>query len=100
MVCQHGGRGSFACVNPARPAAAGAQGTHAPEPASGAAAACLARQDEARAVVDPTGRVTDDEGLTVAGASVMSSLSSADTTVLTFMIGDLFADHRGGRLEA
>ncbi|GJE03515.1 hypothetical protein GMJLKIPL_5472 [Methylobacterium isbiliense] len=30
----------------------------------------------------------------------MSSLPSADTTVPTFMIGDLFANHRGGRLEA
>lgn len=100
MVCQHGGRGSFACVNPARPALARAQGTHAPEPASGAAAACLARQDEAGAVVDPTGRVTDDEGLTVAGASWMSSLPGADTTVPTFMTGEQIADHRGGRLEA
>lgn len=100
MVCQHGGRGSFACVNPARPALARAQGTRAPEPASGAAAACLARQDEAGAVVDPTGREIGVEGLTVADASWMSSLPSADTTVPTFIIGDLFADHRGGRLEA
>lgn len=98
MVCQHGGRGSFACVNPARPAPAGAHGTHAPEPAPGAA--CLTLQDEAGAVVDPTGREIGVEGLTVAGASVMSSLPSADTTVPAFMIGEHIADHRVGRLEA
>ena len=51
-------------------------------------------------MVDPTGREIGVEGLTVAGASVMSSLPSADTTVPAFMIGEHIADHRVGRLEA
>jgi 5-(hydroxymethyl)furfural/furfural oxidase len=52
------------------------------------------------AVVDPTGRVIGVEGLSVADASVMPSLPSANTNVPTIMIGEKIADHLIARLGA
>ena len=52
------------------------------------------------AVVDPTGRVIGVEGLSVADASVMPSLPSANTNVPTIMIGEKIADHLVAQLGA
>ncbi|GAC1547719.1 MAG: GMC family oxidoreductase N-terminal domain-containing protein [Beijerinckiaceae bacterium] len=52
----------------------------------------MGRADDPHAVVDPAGRVVGVEGLTVADASVMPRLPSANTNVPTIMIAEKIAD--------
>ena len=49
-------------------------------------------RDDPGAVVDPAGSVIGIDGLTVADASVMPPLPSANTNILTLMIAEKIAD--------
>ena len=53
----------------------------------------LGRADDPEAVVDPTGRVIGVDGLSVADASIMPRLPSANTNVPVIMCAEKIADH-------
>ena len=55
----------------------------------------MGQTDDPGAVVDPAGRVIGTEGLTVADASVMPRLPSANTNVPTLMVAEKIADTLG-----